>query len=417
MRNSKLSKFALAAIASFLMLVVPGHSWAGEEIGKDVIEDTGKFSRSPFRFSVSVRGGYDDNVNTTHFDEQESAFVSIGGTLAYDFGSPRTQLNLTTGGGFTYYLSDIRGVGNNGNNYDSNIYLALSATHKATPRLAFAASVYLSYQTQPDFTLNVALNRQSGNFFYTADKFSMLYLWTPRFSTLTSYTFGAVNYDDNTTGSFEDRIENTLGNEFRFLVLPTTSLIAEYRAYWVTYDSRSFRDSFSNFVLGGIDHSFSPRFNISLRGGAEFREYENAVLNANSSITDPYFEGTLIYALGKRTSISWTNRYGLEEPDVALAQHRTTYRTGLSVRYNVTTRISTNLAFFYEHDDNSGFFSAFTRSPAFTEDSFDLVLSARYAINRIFALEAGYDFTEVDSDIRLRSYTRNRFWGGLNFSF
>jgi hypothetical protein len=102
---------------------------------------------------------------------------------------------------------------------------------------------------------------------------------------------------------------------------------------------------------------------------------------------------------------------------VALAQHRTTYRTGLSVKYNVTPRITTNVAFFYEHDDNSGFFSAFTRSPAFTEDSFDLVLSVRYAITRIFALEGGYNFTDFESDIALRSYTRNRFWGGLNFSF
>ena len=178
--------------------------------------DTGNFSRSSFRYSVSVRGGYDDNVNTSSVFEQESASVSIGGTLAYNFGSPRTQLSLTTGGGYTYYLSDILG----GENYDANIYLALSATHKATPRLTFAASVYASYQTQPDFDLNVALNRRSGNFFYTSDKFSMSYLWTPRFSTVTSYTLGVVKSEDADVADFEDRFENTVGNEFRFLVRP-----------------------------------------------------------------------------------------------------------------------------------------------------------------------------------------------------
>ncbi len=104
MRNSKLAKFGLAAIAS-LMVILPGRTWAGgEELrtdGKDSksVVDLGTFSPSPFRFSVSVRGGYDDNVNTTHIDEEGSAFINIGGTLAYNFGSPRTQLSLTAGGG------------------------------------------------------------------------------------------------------------------------------------------------------------------------------------------------------------------------------------------------------------------------------------------------------------------------------
>jgi Putative beta-barrel porin 2 len=416
MRNSKLSNIGIVVIASSLMLILPGRSWA-QELGKNVIEessqsdlDTGRFSRFPVRVSVSLRGGYDDNVNTTTFNEQGSAFVSIGGTLAYNFGSPRTQLSLTTGGGFTYYLDDIRGVNND--NYDANIYLSLSATHKVNSRLTLAASVYASYQTQPDFSLNVALNRQSGSFFYTSDKFSLSYLWTPRFSTVTSYSLGVVNYNNSSIGAFEDRVENTLGNEFRFLVLPTTSLIAEYRVGFISYDTGTIRDSISHYVLGGIDHSFSPRFNISLRGGAEFRDFDN-----NGESTDPYFEGTLIYALSKWTSISWTNRYGLEEPDVPGSISRTTFRTGLSVRHYFTARISTNLAFFYQHDNNDGFESFFVRSPAFTEDSFDLVLSARYAITRNFALETGYNFTDVESDIALRSYTRNRFWGGVNFSF
>jgi hypothetical protein len=45
------------------------------------------------------------------------------------------------------------------------------------------------------------------------------------------------------------------------------------------------------------------------------------------------------------------------------------------------------------------------------------VLSARYSISRNFAVEAGYNFTVFESELPLRSYTRNRVWGGLNFSF
>ncbi len=309
-------------------------------------------------------------------------------------------------------MSDVRT--DNGENYDANVYLSLSATHKATPRLTFASSVYLSYQTAPDFTVNTITNRRSGNFFFTSDKFSMAYLWTPRFSTLTSYTLGVVNYDDAVQSAVQDRWENTLGNEFRFLIWPTTSLIAEYRYEWISYVTNFFRDSRSQFLLGGFDHSFSPRFSVSVRAGAEFRDY----LNGNTpDPTDPYFEGTLIYALGKNTSLAWTNRYGLQEPYVTGSVSSTAFRTGLTVRHAFTGRISGLLAVFYEHDNNDGFTSFFVRSPAFTENTFDMALSLRYAINRVFALEGGYNFTDVNSEIDFRSYTRNRFWGGVNFSF
>ncbi len=421
MRNFKLAKFGLVGIA-LLMLIQPGRAWAGgEDLGTNVSEDngkstidlgTGKFSQSPFRVSISLRGGYDTNVNTTHFDQQESSFISIGGTLAYNFGDPRTQLSLTMGGGLTYYLNDVRT--DNGTNYDANVYLSLSATHKATPRLTFASSLYLSYQTAPDFTVNTITNRRSGDFFFTSDKFSMSYLWTPKFSTVTSYTVGVVNYADNVQGAVQDRWENTLGNEFRFLVWPTTSLIAEYRYEWITYDTNFLRDSRSQFLLGGFDHSFSPRLTASVRAGAEFRDY----LNGNTgNINDPYFEGTLIYALGKQTSLSWTTRYGLEEPYVTGSVSSTAFRTGLSARHAFTGRISGLAAVFFEHDDNAGYNTFFVRSPAFTENTFDLALSLRYAINRVFAVEGGYDFTDVNSQVNLRSYNRNRIWGGVNFSF
>jgi hypothetical protein len=378
-----------------------------EELG------TGNFSRLPFHVSVSVRGGYDDNVNTSNTNRQESWFTNSGVALTYDFGSPRTQLSLQVGGGATYYWEHTRAVGINNQDYDVNAYLSLSLLHKASPRLSFQASVYVTYQTEPDFTLALGLNRRSGNFFYTQDKFTVTYLWTPRFSTASSYTFGTIRYDDSGIGFFEDRFENTFGNEFKFLLWPTTSLVAEYRFQLVNYDHDLMRDSMTHFVLGGFDHSFSPRFNASFRGGAEFRDYEQSTGDRSS----PYFEGTLNYALGKNTSIAWTNRYAIEEPDVLLNPSRTTFRTGLRVKHDFTARITANLGAYYQHDDYDSVNTATAFSPSFTEEAFDLALSVRYAITRFFGIEAGYTHTEVWSDILVREYSRNRFWGGVNVIF
>jgi len=407
MKKSKLRIVLLAAVTG---LCSPA-AFAGTDAMTNL--GTGTFEPSHFHVSASVRGGFDDNVQTTQFDPVESWFVNTSVALSYDFNSPRTQLVLGAGAGVTYYFEDIP----QDDNFDKNVYVSLSLTHKATPRLTLSANAYATYQSQPDFTQALGLNRRSGDFFYTLDKFTVAYLWTPKFSTATSYTFGAVRYNESAIGFFEDRIENTIGNEFRFLIMPTTSLVAEYRFQVVSYSDID-RDSWTHFVLGGVDHSFSPRFNMSLRGGAEFREYDNNNnIGDNGNISSPYFEGALNYAVGKQTSISLSGRYGIEESDVQINRSRQTFRTGIRVKHDFTSRISATLAAYYQHDDYDEIFTPFAFSPSFQEDSFDIAFALRYAITRHFALEAGYNHTDVTSDDFFREYSRNRYFFGANFTF
>ncbi|HJX25570.1 MAG TPA: outer membrane beta-barrel protein, partial [Chthoniobacterales bacterium] len=187
----------------------------------------------------------------------------------------------------------------------------------------------------------------------------------------------------------------------------------------VSYDDIN-RDSTTNFVLAGFDHNFSPRLSMSFRGGAEFRIYD-----AGGDQSSPYFEGTLNYAVGKDTSLSWTNRYAIEEPDVPLNPSRTTFRAGLSLKHNFTARISGTLSAYYTHDDYEAittypfapFFFFPVVTPAFSEDSFDLAISVRYAVTRYLALEAGYNHSEVASDEVLREYSRNRIFAGVELTF
>ncbi len=371
---------------------------------------TGNFARSPFHVSVSVREGYDDNVYTTKLNKVGSFFTNGSVVLDYNFGSPRTRFDLEAVAGATYYY--YRPFGQQ---YDINTSLTLGLEHHATPRLTLTASSYLTYQTEPDFnrTFGFGVNRRSGNFFYTADKFGVAYQWAPRFSTVTSYTLGVINYDDSAIGSFEDRFEHTFGNEFRFLVQPTTTLVGEYRYQIVDFVDAN-RDSTTHFVLGGVDHTFNPRFNVSLRGGVEFREFDNSNFNERTS---PYAEATLRYAVGKRTSVSWVNRYGLEEPDVPGTPSRNTFRTGLVASYGITPRITASGSFFYEHDSNDGVVTPTFVVDGFDENTIDIGIGLRYEINRVFSVIAGYTHTQVFSDIFLREYSRNRYYLGLTATF
>ena len=423
-KNIKTPKIGFLALAAWLVCFHPQFVKAGGEplpvelsAGENEPSGSelglGKFSPLPFQLSATLREGFDDNVNTAPARfEQSSWFTNVGADLAYAFGSPRAQLNLSTGGAITYYNERV-GV----QNYDIDLHARFKLNLQVTPRLALNLELHAAYLTEPEISFGIGFTRRSGNFFYTDNTGTLIYLWAPRFSTATSYTVVAINYDDAAIGMSQDQIQNTFANEFRFLLTPTTTISADYRFQMVSFTHDTARDSTTHFFLGGIDHTFSPRFNISFRGGEEFRSYQ-----ADGDKSGPYFEGALNYAIGKRTTVSWNNSYGIEDSSVTANAVRHTFRSGLQVSQQLTPKITATLGFDYEHDENDAvteqFFGfTFTVSPAFAEDDLSVALNVRYAITPHLGIDLGYGRTEVISDFSFREYSRNRYYGGLNFTF
>jgi hypothetical protein len=115
--------------------------------------------------------------------------------------------------------------------------------------------------------------------------------------------------------------------------------------------------------------------------------------------------------------VTWNNRYGLEEPDTPGAQSRTTFRTGLQTKFNLTSRISSNVDLYYVHDDYHGFTSGTIVGMAFTENTFDGNLSLHYAITPLIGVQGGYHYTDISSDLLLREYSRNRVFAGVSLTF
>ena len=440
MKFLQLSKLAFAPVAALLLFPQTKAQAGGEGFSKNALSDSketvssdvglGKFEANPWHISVTVRGGYDDNVNLSSFDQRDSFFTNGALGFTYNFGNNRTRISLNTGVSATYYWDD--GDDDDGGDFGDfdgdtddfavNAWLGFNLTHRATPRLTLTAQVQAAYLTRPGFdTFNAnffAVERRNQNFFQTSNRFGVGYQWAPRFATLTHYTLAYVDYRDDIISFFEDRFEHTIGNEFRFLLAPTTTIVGEYRLGFVDYIDDDSRNSHSHFFLAGADHSFSPRFNVSFRGGVEVREFDNdldGILDDDDdddTHVSPYFEGTLNYAIAQNTSLSWFNRFSFEQPNIPDALTRQTYRTSLSLRHNFTARINVGLNAAYQHDSYDESF-AFT---AFDEDSFDVSLTARYAFNRNFSFEAGYQHTEVISDASLfREFSRNQYWAGVTF--
>ena len=356
--------------------------------------------------STSVVGGYTDNVNastggstsstgasTSSTGGSGSLYTSDNASLSYTFGTPRTHVSLTTGGGVTYYF-DRPAAG-----YNPTGYLGLSLTHKPSERMTLSLSVFASYQSQPDLSTNLGSNQQLGSFIHSTDTISLAYSWTPRFSTVTSYTLDLLNYFSS-AGSLLNRMEDTFGEQFRYLLWPTTAGVAEYRYEIIDYESAPL-DSTTHFLLAGLDHTFTPRLNGTFRGGVELRSSES-----NGFQASPYFQSALTYILHNGLVI-WTNSYSIEESNTVGVSSASAFRTGLTLNYGLTRRLSGNLALFYVYGGNQS-----GGASSSSGNTIDISPSLRYLITRRLSANVGYHYTLVSG-----SSSQNNYFAGLSFSF
>src|SRR5262249_49617925 len=130
-----------------------------------------------------------------------------------------------------------------------------------------------------------------------------------------------------------------------------------------------------------------------------------------------YFGGRRSYGLGRSRSGRWNNSYGLEEPDTPLEQSRTTFRTGLQTKFNLTSRIGSIVDLYYVHDDYHAVPSRPAGTVPFSDNTFDPGITRRHNLTPMFAIQAGSHYTEVNSDFAGREYSRKRVFGGANVTF
>ena len=356
----------------------------------------------PFLITFGVHGGYDSNPRTLP-DPVGSWFTQQELTLSYDRSRESTKLAILARGGAVERFSA---------NTDTNGSLDLSLDHQVSDRLMLSAKINAAYQAEPTFATDLGLSRRAGNYFSTTDLFSLAYQWTPRFSTVSSYNFQLLRYQNAVAADTSDRQDYTLGEEFRFAASRHTVVVANYRFLVVDYVTLP-QDSITNFFLAGVEQTFSSRLQAQLRGGVSFRSIEGGQDQAN-----PDVEGSLNYALGAQSSIAWTGRYGVEAQSTGLQNgNEPTFRTGLQFHYAITPRISSTLGFNYHENQNQPRTIFTPDATLVAANAYDVQLNFRYQINRHLDCDVGYQRSGASSSDPLQEYSRNRYSIGLNFTF
>jgi hypothetical protein len=373
----------------------------------------------PFHFTLGVNAGYDDNPNSNLAQSNGqssggssggSVFTSGNASINYIWPHDRPYITLASGISYTHYPDST------GGQQDSiDATLDLSLVENLTERLQLAATVDVAYSTEPNFSTDIGVENQRANFLTNTENLSAAYSWTQRISTVGSFKFTRIEYDDQSIGFFEDRSEETFGGSLHYSFFNgSTVVVGDYRYEIVDYDSYP-RDSTTHYLLGGIDRTFNPHFKASIRGGISLRSQQFA-----KDTVDPNFETTLTYLGPHNSSLTWTTNYGVEEPNVNTVQSRTTFRTGLSYAYAVTGRITANLTGYYHHDENQEFgvmiFPGFELpGPQSSSDTIDVSFGLRYAINGRSSLNVEYAHSAIMSNIPGQSYSRNHYSAGLTF--
>jgi hypothetical protein len=366
----------------------------GQETSASPLEEAGIgwLLAIPIQITAGVDMGYDDNATLAPSGEG-SLFTRENVVLTYSRPAERTQFSVLGIGRFDQYFNVSR------NDVDGNVTMSL--THNFSTRLSFYASVFAAYQTEPNFRSNVGPENVVSDYFYTTDIFSLTYHWSSRFSMITSYTFNSVKYAQASIGNSQDRVDNTLGEQFQFSLTRRTNLVGEYRFQTINYDTAP-TDSITHLILAGINHNLTEHLIVHARAGESFRSLED-----DGSMASPYFESVIDY-VSSNHSLSWTNSYGFESPTAAGVTTTKTWRTGLTLTYGLTSRISSTTGVYYHHDENEG---------AGTQDSFNLNAGLRYTINKHFTLHLDYDHTTLGSLGSIPGYSRNRYSGGLTYTY
>ena len=401
-RTRKRNRVDLLPLALALVLVVCLFAPVREAMSQDAVSEgagLGWLPAVPLQITAGADMGYDDNVNTSS-NAEGSVFARENIVLTYARPG-RTQVSLIGVGRFEQFF-DLGTDDKNGN-------VTLSIAHNSSTRLSFYANVYAAYETEPDFKSDVGPENVRAQHFNTIDIFAVTYYWLPRLSTVTSYTFQLVKYASASIAAEQDRTDSTFSETVQFSLTSRTKLVCDYRYQITDYDTAP-NDSTTHSLLGGIDHHLTEHLIVHARGGPSLRSLKN-----DGDSTTPYFEGSLEY-IRSNHSLNWTTSYGFEAPNEANQSIRKTFRTGLVLTYNLTSRLSSTTSVYFHHDENQDSASSGTGS-AGSQDTLDLSLGFNYTINKRLALHANYSHTSQSSLEATPGYSRNSYSAGVTYNY
>ncbi|HWC60173.1 MAG TPA: outer membrane beta-barrel protein [Verrucomicrobiae bacterium] len=407
---------------------------------------------------ATVRGFYDDNINSTPDAKDQTGPTPIAKVHAYGFQlSPKVgvvwgndQTSITADYEYSFLYYDHRPLGNT-ERYDQDHTFNLMLNHTFNERYAIHAHETFVIGQEPDALRSDAAFhtpfRVSGDNKVNVAGITFDAELTPLLGLELGYDNAWFDYADKfgnpknvgtdgnvipSNSGVLDRVEQTPHLALQWHALPDTTASLGYRFTQINYTANEpisgppgaplaksdIRDNRGHTVYVGLDHQFRPDFYGSLEGGISYYDY----YNLNETAWGPYGRLSLTYVYMQDSSLQLGFQEGRAATDVLgpadtradVVRDAETSVVFATVRQRIVPNLFANLTGSFQNQNFKGGGPDFDGK---TERFYVFGANLEYQFNPHISAHVGYDFDKLDSDIADRSYTRNKVYIGATASY
>jgi hypothetical protein len=423
---------------------------AGLQAGSlsDFTSESGK----PWTLSATLRGFYDDNINTYPNDlalppgwHRSSFGMEVSPGVEFNF--PMEQTTLSFGYIYSYKYYENKLMGSSGNDDNTHDFHA-ALTHAFSERYSVSVKDSFVIGQEPDFlragNTFTTFQRYSGNNLRNYGTIDFMAQLTPEFGLDLGFANTLMSYSDNAnpestglasnSGLF-DSLDYVVHLDGRYQLQPQTIGIVGFQYRETDYTGNqdidpgltypngqnimsNSRDARSYYGYVGLDHNFRPDLMGSIRVGARYTQYYNDP--ANQDQTSPYLMTSLKYTYLPESYLQFGSTYDYSPSSLPNAgvnsagdinvssQSGTVFA---SVVHRIVPKLFGSVQGQYQNSKYYG--GAYDGMDA----NFYLVgLNLRYQFTPNFSAEAGYNYDNLKSSV-VGSYDRNRVYIGITGSY
>lgn len=390
----------------------------------------------PLVFSGKARWEYDDNIYAEEFDEVASWVLSVEPKIDYRKLTEASILQLSYQFSYRWFENrdedpedlshDISAILNH--MFSESLELRIRDTYRIREdQISIEEQIVDVEEETPPTTERL---RRDYDETYERNEFeaSAVFRISERFNVIGSYANYWLDYEDEEFSINNDRTEDSFGARLEYLWKPQTTFSLGYQYKDIDYEIETNKvDSITHQYSAGVRHIFSPAFTGSINVGYLDRTYDpytstdeegNEIIIEDKNETSPYLDINVSSQISEMLVSSLGYRYTIMETDQSMFLSQQTQTFYLSVTNKFTERLSVRFNGLMSFGD---FDVDVARSPTapenMSEDVVQFGLVFRYQLKESWFAEAGWRYTDVDSDFPNNSYERNRTFIGLNAIF
>jgi hypothetical protein len=362
--------------------------------------------------NVSLREGYDDNVNTSSANKQGATTTAIEPQLLVNIPLETTSFGLRYTYGATYYST-------HGSTIDQSHRAELAFSHTFTSRLALSMSDNVVRGLQPELvqlTTGVpVITRIRGDYLYNDLNGTLSYALLQRWTLSVGGTWQLWRYDDLAISIANDLDQYEATLAAFYAISPRTSVGVNYQYGMVNYVNQGTagsRNSKSNTGFLSLVRRFNPKLSLQVNGGYELRDFDDG-----TSESAPSVNASLSFNYAPRSAVTAGFSYQLSTTEVAT--YRATEAASLfgqinhafTPKFNALANVAYSLFTFRSPTPGS------LLPPGLQETGFQTGLTLTYEFQRWLSADLRYTYTQATSDLAGRSFDRNQVSMGLRFTY